>query len=41
MNPIIAAIKARRSIRKFDTREVPEDVVNNLLETLRLNDVQP
>lgn len=35
MKSVIEVIKERRSIRKYDTREVPEDVVNNLLETLR------
>jgi len=35
MNRVTEAIKARRSIRKYDTREIPEEVVNHLLETLR------
>lgn len=35
MKSVIDVIKERRSIRKYDTREVPGDVVNNLLETLR------
>jgi len=35
MKSVMEVIKERRSIRKFDTREVPDEVVNNLLETLR------
>ena len=35
MKSVIEAIKERRSIRKYDTRDVPEDIVINLLETLR------
>jgi len=35
MKSVVEAIKKRRSIRKFDTREVPEDVVNDLLEAFR------
>ena len=35
MKSVINVIKERRSIRKYDTREVPEDVVNSLLDALR------
>jgi nitroreductase len=35
MNRVIEDIKERRSIRKYDTREIPEEVVNDLLEVLR------
>ena len=35
MDNFMQIVKNRRSIRKYDTQEVPEDVVNNLLETLR------
>jgi len=35
MKSVIEVIKERRSIRRYDTREVPEAVVTNLLETLR------
>ena len=35
MNRVTETIKERRSIRKYDTREVPEELVNDLLETLR------
>ena len=35
MKSVIEVIKERRSIRRYDTREVPEAIVNNLLETLR------
>lgn len=35
MKNVIAVIRERRSIRKYDSREVPEDVIIDLLETLR------
>ena len=35
MKSVVEVIKERRSIRKYDGREVPEDIVNDILETLR------
>lgn len=35
MKSVVEVIKERRSIRKYHTREVPEDIVDGLLEALR------
>jgi len=32
MNPVIEAIKTRRSIRSYDAKEIPRDVLNTIIE---------
>jgi len=35
MAGLMEVIKARRSVRKYEERDVPEDVLNSILETVR------